>query len=231
MKLGALIVISGIFIYGVSLGVMYSQVQRYQNYWSKRNTRSIESGSVDYVAIGDSTAQGIGAGTPKHSYVEYIAQYLEESSGSKPRVVNLSKTGATIAQANEVQVPQLRTLPISDKTVITVSIGANNINNFEQTRFENDIDELFQALPKQAIVADIPSFTGSRYGSGEVVVEVANRILYAKAQEYGFKLVPLHEKTKANHSLLMLAPDWFHPSARSYKNNWSTVFIERLKVL
>ncbi len=50
-----------VIIYAVSLVVLFTQLSRYKNYWNDNNRSAAQPNEILYVALGDSTAQGIGA--------------------------------------------------------------------------------------------------------------------------------------------------------------------------
>ena len=54
-------------------------------------------GDLLYVALGDSTAQGIGASRPVNGYVGILADRIRALSGRTVRTVNLSVSGARVA--------------------------------------------------------------------------------------------------------------------------------------
>lgn len=229
MKIALYIFLTLSIILLAALLELYSQKGRYQTYWTHNNQRAKKNSGPLYIALGDSTAQGIGAGSPQHGYVGYVSQYLSEQKGAQVRVINLSKTGATVRQLLDEQIPELKKIAVTEDTVITVSIGANNIGNFDRDLFKQQVNELMGVLPKQTLIADIPYFGGSRYNSYETRVNEANSILNQAARDHGFMLVALHDRMQKNTRPWMFAPDWFHPSGRGYKDNWAPAFIERLK--
>lgn len=199
---------------------LYTQVARYRNYWQRQNA-TVEK--VEYVALGDSAAQGLGATHPSKGYVGVIAKEL----GVKP--INLSKSGAKIEDVLQDQLPQLEKLQLTDETVITIEIGANDIvSGFDPAKFEAEMGELMDRLPKQAVISDMPYFGSSRYRAKEVNVKVANEIMYRLANERGFILASLYERTRQNGGPKIFAVDWFHPSNLSYRDNWAHVFLERI---
>ena len=178
-------------------------------------------GEILYVAIGDSAAQGIGASVPRNSYVGVIADHIRAATGRSVQVVNLSVSGATVALAVADQLPRLAG---HRPHIVTVSIGANDIGDFDAGRFRDGIRRVFDALPTDAIVADLPCFYLPR---NERIVAVANGILRREAAERGLTVVPLHETMRREGWRGMLhqfADDWFHPNDRGYRV-WASAFL------
>jgi acyl-CoA thioesterase I len=182
-------------------------------------------GDLLYVAMGDSAAQGIGASRPGRSYVGLIAKHLRASTGQTVRVVNLSQAGARLREALAKQVPQL---PGLDPDVVTVSVGANDIAEFDAQRFSREFQELCSALPQHSLVANLPSFY---LGERERNVRVANAIIRKTVAEHGLTLVPLHAATKrrgvSRTTLRDVSVDFFHPNDRGY-TTWASAFLPLL---
>ncbi|WP_232333701.1 SGNH/GDSL hydrolase family protein [Agromyces laixinhei] len=189
--------------------------------WWREHAKA--EGELLYVAIGDSTAQGIGASRPDRSYVGVLADGLRAATGRSVRVVNLSVSGATTTLAVHDQLPRFRALLRLQPDVVTVSIGANDIADWNPARFDRDIRSLFAALPAHAVVADLPCFHLPR---NERKVAEANRMLRAAAREHGLVVAPLHEVTRRQGLrgiLTQFARDMFHPNDHGYAV-WAEAF-------
>lgn len=184
-----------------------------------------KNGELLYVAVGDSAAQGIGASRPGRSYVGILAAHLRKRTGRAVRVVNLGQSGARLREALALQLPKLRQL---HPDVLTVSIGANDIANFDAARFEHELRELYSALPRHAIVADLPAFY---FGAAEKKARIANEILRVIAEDLGLEVAPLYAATKQQsglrYALNQVAADFFHPNDRGYRV-WASAFIPLL---
>lgn len=177
-------------------------------------------GEVLYVAMGDSAAQGIGASRPDRSYVGLLARDIRKITGRSVRVVNLSVSGATVELAVRDQLPKFAKFR---PDIVTVAIGANDIAHWDPEVFERGIREIFAALPKHALVANLPFFY---FWHNERKVAVANRILRAVADEFGLTVVPLHTVTRlrgVRRIFTHFAPDFFHPNDHGYRV-WAEAF-------
>jgi len=85
-----------------------------------------------YIALGDSLAWGDGASVPeRNGYVPRFATYLRgEPRGDADALVNLAVRGATTGDLIATQLPGALALiadPDTDTSVITVSIGGNDL--------------------------------------------------------------------------------------------------------
>jgi lysophospholipase L1-like esterase len=184
-------------------------------------------GELVYVAIGDSAAQGVGASAPKNSYVGVIADHIAATTGRSVRTVNLSVSGATVALAVADQLPQFAEL---HPDVVTVAIGANDIVAFDPEKFEAGIRKVFEEVPDDAIVADLPYFY---LPWTERRVAVGNRILRAAAEERGLTVVPLHEAMRQqglHGAFTQFAEDLFHPNDHGYRV-WASAFLPAVNEL
>ncbi|WP_176491565.1 SGNH/GDSL hydrolase family protein [Curtobacterium sp. 'Ferrero'] len=177
-------------------------------------------GQLTYLAIGDSAAQGVGATAPHRGYVGLLARRIRHRSRMTVRVVNLSVSGATTWAAKKEQLPKLRGY---SPDVCTVSIGANDIADFDPDGFERNLRAIYGAVPSHAIVAELPCmFVPDR----ERKVAVANEIVHRVADEFGLTVAPLHVITKRvglRRTFLNSYGDLFHPNDRGYEI-WASAF-------
>lgn len=188
-------------------------------WWRARLDRS---GRLLYVALGDSTAQGIGATNPGRSYVGRLAGKLRSATHGSVRVMNLSVSGATTWLCRKDQLPKLEKFGV-EPDVVTVAIGANDIIDFEPERFERNLRHIYGALPSHAIVADVPAmFLPDR----EKKIAVANEIVRRVADEHGLTVAPLYDTTRRQgffRTWRNSAGDLFHPNDRGYRV-WASAF-------
>lgn len=212
----ALLAVLLILVEIVFLMRLKSNIDNFAQYW---NNRSNESGDITYVALGDSAAQGLGAGDPENGYVGILARRLATKTGKSVRVVNLSKSGARLKDVIDTQLPQLdKYKPV----LITLDIGGNDIKNFDAQKYETEMKEIINKLPKGTYISDVPYFT--TYFWNNTKVDEANRIFYSITKDSDLNIVPLHKYTKDRISRWRdFAADWFHPNNRGYKV-WADAF-------
>lgn len=202
----------------VGMTRMADAIPVHSKWWREQAKRD---GELLFVAVGDSTAQGIGASRPGHSYVGMLARDLRSHSARSVRVVNLARSGARLREALAEQVPKLAEL---EPDLLTVAIGANDIADFDAVRFEREFDELCEALPKHAIVSEVPAFY---FGKPARDAAWANRIIHRIAARHGLDVVELHAATLRQtgvwYALNQVAADFFHPNDRGYRV-WADAF-------
>lgn len=197
--------------------VLDSLLPVHSKWWRERFSHD---GALSYVALGDSAAQGIGASSPWRSYVGRIAQHVRRTTHGTLGIKNLSVSGATTHQCKITQVPRLVDY---EADIVTVSIGANDIGDFNPKKFEKNIRTIYSALPKHAIVADLPFML---LPESEKRVAVANEIVRRVAGELGLAVAPLYATTRRQGYLgtyRNTAKDLFHPNDNGYKV-WASAF-------
>jgi acyl-CoA thioesterase-1 len=217
-----LIILALIVLTGIRLFFLQRQVAGYREYWQQQAAEQPQQDSITYIALGDSGAQGIGASNPEKSYVGLLEKAIAEEANKPVHTINISVSGAKVADVSRLQIPQLKDLNITGETIVTLSIGGNDAVH-RNPNFQTDIDKLFSELPSQTIVSDVGYFGGGRYRSRQPYVDQVNPYVYVAAKKYNLTVAPLHEITKARNSPLNNAVDIFHPSNRGYRN-WFDAF-------
>ena len=199
-----------------ALGWLLWTVPHYKQYWNKR---AQDSGEITYLALGDSAAQGIGASSPARGYVGVIAKRLEQKTGKSVRVINLSVTGAKLADYLREQAPKIVSIKAD---YVTIEIGANDVRTFNEELFRSEFNQVLQSLPDNAYVANMPLFN-SRPGSMNPAKNASSVIEEEVRLNRGMKLVDLQKQTSDNQSIFGFAPDLFHPNNLSYVH-WADAF-------
>ncbi len=192
-------------------------VGRYAEYWSVPRG---DAGGLLYVALGDSAAQGVGASSPELGYVGLLAQRMREQSGRPVQVVNLSRSGARLADLVQDQLPLLSEL---EPDVVTVDIGGNDVLAYDPERFSALVCDLTAGLPSGTFVAEVPYFM---HGMWERRAVETGQLLASCAATNDLRVVPLHAAEKSRGFAAMLtdfAADLFHPNDRGHRV-WADAF-------
>lgn len=227
LRVGGIILGFLLIVWSARVIVLVLSVNRYAAHWRQSAGPSQEN-HIRYIALGDSTAQGIGASHPTKGYVGLLAGALSKKHKAPVHVTNISVSGATVQDALDWQLPRLQHMSITPDIVITIEIGANDMKNYHQQKFSAQIDRLFSQLPKQTVVSTIPYFGHGRHWRFEKNVNPANAIIQKTAKHYGLRVAPLHDVTKQRDNPLVYAADYFHPSNRGYRN-WFDAFWQILE--
>ncbi len=182
--------------------------------------------SVLYVALGDSTVEGVGASSPARNYVGQLHERLS-AVYPRARVVNLGVGGATASGVLSRQLPRAIKLR---PDLVTLSVGPNDITGKRDLEsYARDIDAILGILTRQTgavvVVNLIPDLTVTpRFRGTEVEARVRervvafNEILALQARGYGAEVVDLY--TASQHEVParpdLIGPDRYHPSDDGY---------------
>jgi lysophospholipase L1-like esterase len=184
------------------------------------------SAPVVYVALGDSTVEGVAATTPEHTYVSRLFQRLRAVYPGA-RMVNLGESGAVSADVVSAQLPRAVAL---GPDLVTLSVGPNDITGGVAVHaYEKHLDTIFSAVTRKtrAVVvvnllpdlAVTPRFTHSdqREVVGRLTVQF-NAAVMRKAGEYGVTVVDLYaaSRDEVPRRPELVAADGYHPSDLGY---------------
>ena len=215
------------FLPGVALTA--SQIERYAAYWRALAIDALETGDVEgasempqpvLVAIGDSLTQGIGASEPAAGYVGRLRRALAGDGGLGP-VINLSRSGARIADVVAVQLPALdevrRQLPVA---AVVCTVGSNDLVRSPRLgRAVRDMGELLAAFPDNAIIATVPA-------RGSMVAALFNRRLRSMAAANHLAVADVGAALTSWRG--RQADDRFHPNDAGY-DIWTDTFSQHLR--
>lgn len=194
-----------------ALRVVWS-VEDHATYWTER---AEQQGELLYVALGDSLAQGIGAGAPERGYVGLLADDLAAATGSSVRVVNVAVSGATAADVVADQLPLLDEMLVAGPrpALVTLDVGANDVGTTPPAQFEQDVARILDALPPGALVADVPDFGG---GASQVEARRLSQVVRDQVSTRAGPVPVAVEEATTGMGLTAWSGDWFHPSDRGY---------------
>jgi acyl-CoA thioesterase I len=202
-------------------------------YWDSHNERVLRELEKDptpdpaplWVALGDSTAQGLGAPGPRGGYVGQTLQHLRRSTGQPWQVLNLSVSGALIRDVLAEQLPQLPAAP----ALVTCGIGANDILYSAPAKLFGDMRALLAKVPAGTVVLDLPLLAGFWWIVGRMSVPYItriNRVIYDVARERDLPVAAISQQ---------FTPPWngkfscdsFHPSQDGYRD-WTRALLAAL---
>jgi acyl-CoA thioesterase-1 len=190
--------------------------------WDAHNDQALAESGPLWVVLGDSTAQGLGAPSPMGGYVGQVLAGLQQRTGQRWRVLNLSLSGALI---RDVQRDQLPRIP-ADASLVTCGIGANDILYSTPAKVLADLRGLIGAVPGGTVVLDLPLPTGIWGILGRASVPYVARINQTIRQAAAARGLPVAEVSA--HFLPPWAgkfgPDNFHPSQDGYRD-WARALL------
>lgn len=178
-----------------------------------------------YVALGDSTAEGMGASAPERSYASIVHLSLKDRYRST-KFINYARSGAVLTDVLTRQLPKaLEARP----NLVTVSVGANDIiKRTKAEKFEKDLRKLLRTLQRETdatiVISTVPDLsltptvpkilkTYSRYMANRL-----NEIIVRIADETNTVLVDIFNDSKAVLQTFpeAIASDGWHPSDFGY---------------
>jgi len=179
---------------------------------------------VLYVALGDSTAAGVGAASGG-GYPERLAGKLRPAYPGL-ELLNLGQSGATTSDVLSAQVPRaLTTRP----RLITLGIGINDVGlQLPDDAFALNLEEIvvpLRRLEAPIAVANIPDLALAPAVVGLVPrsiyerrIELFNEHVAATVARHGLTLIDLYgwSRDALAGRPELFSPDGFHPSARGY---------------
>jgi lysophospholipase L1-like esterase len=198
-------------------------------YWQEYNQRVLaelktEPGPL-WVALGDSTAQGLGAAAPHGGYLGQALQELRRRSGQPWRMLNLSVSGSLIRDVMDNQLPQMP----AHADLVTCGVGANDIFYNSPTRLFSDLRTLLATVPDGTVMLDLPLPTGFWGLVGRASVPYMSRINRVITETAMTRSLPV-----AQVSANFLPPwrgkfgvDSFHPSQDGYRD-WTRALLGAL---
>ncbi|MEJ7635023.1 SGNH/GDSL hydrolase family protein [Aeromicrobium sp.] len=197
---GPVIALAGRFLRGVR--EVQSQVEPYAHEWERHNRLAVAAAGPMWVVLGDSMAQGIGAGA-------YDRGWAGQLAGSLPnhRLVNLSVSGGRVSDLLERQIPAMDSLG-AQPDLVTVIVGSNDlISRRMRVGLSQRVEELLRRLPRGSVIATLPE---GRPGADEF-----NRLLDEAAGAGDIVVADFRNRSIGSWKG-KLAQDRFHPNDAGY---------------
>jgi len=186
-----------------------AQVEPYAQAWDRHNADELAAAMLDeaplWVALGDSSTQGIGADAWNQGWVHTVRNRLRSLTGEPWRVVNLAMSGGRFLDVLDQQLPVLdNLLPTPD--LVTCIIGSNDMmwrRGMEPALTE--ATRVAEALPEGTLL--------SRLGGPGKRPRAINSMFSRVGEERGLDLFSVWDWPGASGAL---AVDRIHPSNLGY---------------
>ena len=184
------------------------------------------SAVLQYVALGDSTVEGVGATRAKFSYVSRLHERLR-SVYPATRLTNLGVSGATSADVLERQLE--RAIALSPQ-LVTIAIGPNDITRrVGVAEYEHNVNAILGRLRDETsavvvvnLIPDLvvtPRFRKHRARDALARQTVRfNEALEHLVRAYGAEVVDLYTASQREipGRRELVARDGYHPSDKGY---------------
>lgn len=215
----------------------------FASYWRAHNERVLRERAAGenpgplWVALGDSTAQGLGAASPKAGYIGQALRELRRSTGEHWQVLNLSVSGALMRDVLAGQIPLLASTigpsAIGPGAVrpdlVTLGAGVNDILYSAPGRLFSDLRALLAAVPAGTVVLDLPLPAGNWWFVGHMSVPYItriNRVIAEVAAARALRVAPVSANFRAPWAG-KFSCDNFHPSQDGYRD-WTRAVLAAL---
>jgi lysophospholipase L1-like esterase len=208
-----------------------NMLQRISTMWPFRRRPFV------YVAIGDSTVEGVGASSPHRCYTGILYQALKEKK-KHVDYHNLGVAGATVKEVRKYQLGQAIEL---QPDLITLSVGANDIRKRTRLKqFERELASLLKDLEEKThakiIVNTIPDLSLTpavpRYmkSYSRYMAQKLNSIIKAMGNHVNVTIVDLFNYSRAVLKQFpeAISHDGFHPSDFGYAI-WANTMIPQMQ--
>ena len=179
---------------------------------------------LEYVALGDSTAFGLGASSQSTHYVARIFRLVQ----SEYPFTGLTNLGACLATVADVFTYQLPDALAAQPHLVTLSVGPNDLRQgrhpdefarrvevvMERLEQETEAAVIVSALPDLALCPRVRNPQRLRLAA---LTRQYNRALQQVADGFGIKLVDLDISDRAERERRRLfCRDGYHPSDEGY---------------
>ena len=182
--------------------------------------------AIVYVALGDSTVEGVGATSRARNYVSRLHERLRAVYPAA-RVTNLGVGGATSA---DVRTRQLDRAIELRPDLVTLAIGPNDITTeVPPAAYEQNLEMILGRLRRETgavvvvnLIPDLavtPRFRGSQHREAVGRLTIAfNEALERKSRAHGAELVDLFAASRREVPLRpeLMSADGYHPSDAGY---------------
>lgn len=193
---------------------------------------------VRYVALGDSTVEGIGASSADRTYVAHLYRRLR-ARYANARVENLGASGAMSADVLRTQLDRAVAL---EPDLVTVSVGPNDLTGGVRVEaYARNLEAILGRLASEtgAVVvvnllpdlAVTPRFRGTdrEDGAGRLSLRF-NQALAGTARHHGVEIVDLYtaSRDEVPRRPYLVASDGYHPSDQGYQR-WAELMWDRIE--
>ncbi len=132
-----------------------AQREPWARYWDRWNAANLDREGPLWVALGDSTSQGLGARHPSRGFVPEALRHLKRDHRPDWRLVNLSMTGARISHVVDDQLTMMSRAGLRPD-LVTCLVGVNDmIAGSTRGRIVRDARRLVASLPKGTVTGTL----------------------------------------------------------------------------
>jgi len=183
-----------------------AQIIPYAQAWQRANLAALSAPGPLWVALGDSMSQGIGASAYDQGWVGQLGRQLTRD-GEPYRIVNLSVSGARVADVTDRQLPAMEQLGVRPD-LVTVLIGSNDmVRRKYRDALPGAVGDLLRRLPPGTYIASLPN--------GQQVAAAVNALIDQSVAQRQLVAVDMRSRGPVSWKG-RLAEDHFHPNDLGY---------------
>lgn len=181
-----------------------NQVEPLAVEWDRANALAANADGPLWIALGDSSTQGVGASQRENGWAYQVRSKLEHETGDPWRLINLSMSGGRFTDVTDHQLPLLDRLP--EPALVTCAVGNNDLLwRRGISAIMRDAEETMATLPSGTLLSRL---------SGPGKRPRALNDIFEAAQTDG--TVTLFDIWRWPSGRGALAEDRFHPSDVGY---------------
>lgn len=183
-----------------------AQVDDYHQRWDTANELARHADGPLWIALGDSSSQGVGASRWQNGWTHAVLERLRETTGEPWNIVNLAMSGGRFLDVANRQVPVANTM-LKPASLVTCVIGSNDLMwRRRKSAIYRDAKLCVDRLPTGTLMSRLNG-PGPRPG-------VLNSIFEAGVSERDLALFNIWNWPSGRNAL---AADRVHPSDVGYE--------------
>lgn len=139
----------------------YRQFVRPTHYWPQVAAFPVPVDAFRLVAFGDSAAMGMGADSPRESFVGRAAAYVQAVTHRPVHITNVASAGGTLADVAGTQLAAVG-FSLAQADLVLVAAGDSDVLSARTPEiFEADLRRLADLLPAdRTVISDLPTRPG-----------------------------------------------------------------------
>lgn len=188
-----------------------------------------------FVAIGDSTVEGVGASSPDKSFASVVFKSIKQ----KRKDAQFFNLGVKGARVKDVISHQLNKAIALSPDMVLISIGANDVfRGTRESKFEREFKYLLDSLSRETqatvVVNNIPDISLTpkiskiAWAYCSIRIKRFNKRIQRYAQKMGTIFVDLHDLSQVFKGYgELVSKDGLHPSDIGYAI-WANAILSKL---
>ncbi len=155
----------------INIAIAAKNAQTYRQFWLDEASKPVPPNALRLLALGDSSAEAIGASKPLDGYVGRSAAYLTQQTGRPVHITNLATGGDDSSGMRRRQLPKAN---VQQMDIVLIGQSSDMESRKNMQTYKHNLEIILTALPaEKVIISDLPSFPG-RTPYQKTLVEVTD---------------------------------------------------------